>query len=74
MLTPRLGSGGEMLYAERVYLFLPEDCAVHDVLIHEYLHALHARLIHVNSIWLTIDREEFVRTFQGEPTLCPEEN
>jgi hypothetical protein len=69
---------GAMLIRERIVLFLPEDCLVQEVLVHELLHAMHARLKHLNPQFRQIMPEVFVSLLMGpeRPDFpsCPEEN
>ena len=58
--TNHLGPAGKMLVDEQIVVFLDRDCLIYEILVHEFLHALHARLSHVNARFRMLDPERLV--------------
>ena len=79
LATPGFNRTGQMVVGERIVVFLDDEksCMLHNTLVHEMLHALHARLAHLDPAWKKVGDEDFVRRAQGDEYDdfgCLEEN
>ena len=71
------GTQGQLLFQEQIFIFLlpEEDCLLKEVLIHEFLHYFHERLIWSNVRAAQIEPEFFVDhyyTMRDTFPMCPE--
>jgi hypothetical protein len=67
---------GSMLHDEQIVLFLEDDCLVQEVLIHEMIHAVHARACFLGFA-CEVDPEAFVQHVfpdRWDFPKCPEES